>query len=92
MWEILSPGITPFQIPALGSLQLYFDHMFYLLVGSKSVRRKMFEIKYKKDTSLWGRSAAANPAKRGLERTIIELIMLNFRPGAERALSAHRAD
>jgi len=34
---------------------------------------------------------AVDPAKRGLERTRIELEMLNSRPGGERVPPAHRA-
>ncbi|KAF9650102.1 hypothetical protein BDM02DRAFT_3127881 [Thelephora ganbajun] len=37
-------------------------------------------------------SDAVDPAKRGLERTKIEPTMLDFRPGAKRALPAHRAE
>jgi hypothetical protein len=53
---------------------------------------KMSENKYLKNTSPWRTSTAFDPAKRALERTRIERDMLDFRPGLERALPAHRAE
>ena len=89
----------PFRIPTQGSLRLYFVRIFYLayiiiilLAGSKSVYTKISEIIYIYNTSLWGTSDATDPANRGLERAIIELTTLDFRPGTERALPARRAD
>ena len=47
--------------------------------------------KIRKNTSPYETKNAVDPAKRGFKRTIIELAMLDFRPGLERALPAHRA-
>jgi len=59
-----------------------------LLAGSKTVRTKRSEIKYEKNMTLLKTANAIDPAKRGLERTRIELAVLDFRPGAKRALPA----
>jgi hypothetical protein len=53
---------------------------------------KMSENKYLKNTSPCRTSTAFDPAKRALERTGIEQDMLDFRPGLERALPAHRTE
>jgi hypothetical protein len=50
---------------------------------------KKCEIKYEKNTIPCETSAAVDPAKRDCERMNIELTMLDFRPGSERALPAH---
>jgi len=91
-WEIAPPAIRR-------SHHSYFIHMFYLpyittilLACSKSVIIKICEIKHKKNTSPCRIGNTVDPAKRALERTRIELAALDFRPGAERALPAHRAD
>ena len=75
------------------------NHEFYpayiiiiLLASSKSVTIEIYEIKYEKNTSPYERQNAVDPTKRGLKRKRIEPAMLNFRPGAKRALPAHRAD
>jgi hypothetical protein len=95
-WESPPPAIPPSWVPARGSHHSYFVHMFYLayimiilLSHSKSVTTKMFEIKYEKNTRLCGTSIACDPAKRGRKRMRIEPTMLDFRPGAMRAFSAH---
>ena len=91
----------PSGIPTQGSLWLYFVRIFYLayiiivfLAGSKSVTTKISEIKYEKNTIACKTSDAVDPAKRGVERTLIELTMLDFRPGAKRTcqLTTRRAD
>jgi hypothetical protein len=50
----------------------------------------MCEIKYEKYTIPHRTSTAYDPAKRGIEQTSIEPTMLDFRPGADRALPAYR--
>jgi hypothetical protein len=92
VWEILSPCVIPFRIPTQGSLQSYFVHMFYLayiiiilLADSKSVTAEICENKSEKNTRPCRTPRAVDPAKRVLERTNIELAMLDFRPGAKRA-------
>jgi len=96
-WETPSPGILPFRVPAQGSHQSYFVHMFYLayiniilLARSKSVTAKMLEIKYKRNTRPCGTSNAFDPAKRGPKRTRIELTMLDFRSRGKRACQPSR--
>jgi len=91
-WEITPPAIR-------GSHHSYFVHMFYLpyiitilLACSKSMIIKIWEIIYIYNTSPCRIGNAVNPAKCALKRTRIELATLDFRPGAKRALPAHRAD
>jgi hypothetical protein len=81
----------PFRMPARGSLQSYFVHIFYLayiiiilLACSKSVTAKICENKSEKNTRPYRMLRAVDPAKRGPKRTNIELTMLDFRPGAKR--------
>ena len=49
----------------------------------------MFEKKIEKNTNPCGILHEIDPAKHDIERLIIELAMLNFRPRVERALPAH---
>ena len=50
----------------------------------------MFEKKIEKNTIPCRISHEIDPTKRGIERSIIELAMLDFRPRIKRALPAHR--
>ena len=81
-----------------GSHHSYFVHVFYvayiitiLLAHLKSMRIKICEIKYLKNTTLCKTLNAVDPAKCGSKRTRNELAMLDFRPDEKRALPAHRA-
>jgi hypothetical protein len=80
----------PFRMPARGSSQSHFVHIFYLayiiiilLARSKSVTINICENKYIKNTRTCRTLRPVDPAKRGLERTNIESTMLGFRPGAK---------
>jgi hypothetical protein len=95
-WEMLSPAILPSGYPPGWPHQSKFINIFVLpyliiilLARSKSVTTKKCEIKYEINITLCGTSTAVDPAKRDVERTRIELAMLDFRPGSERALPAH---
>jgi len=92
-WEI------PFRMTIRGSHPSKFINIFILayiiiilLVYSKSVTTEICEIKSEKNTRPHETPNAIDPAKRGLERTRIELAVLDFCPGAKRAPPAHRAD
>jgi hypothetical protein len=96
-WEIISPAILPSGYPPGWLHQLKFVNIFVLpyiiiilLARSKSMTIEKCEIKYEKNTIPCKASTAVDPAKRDLERTRIESVVLDFRPEAERALPAHR--
>jgi hypothetical protein len=91
-----SPGILPSGYPPGWLNQSELINIFvlpYIIIilsaHSKSMTIKKCEIKYEKNTIPCETSAAVDPAKRDFERTRIELTMLDFRPGSERALPAH---
>jgi hypothetical protein len=59
--------------------------------GSKSATAKKCEIKYEKNIISCETSGAVDPAKRDVERTRIELAMVDFRT-RDCALPAHHAE
>jgi putative transposon-encoded protein len=95
-WEIIPPAILlsgypprwPHQSKSINIFDLPYITII-LLAHSKRVVTKKCEIKYEKNITPCGTSTAVDPAKRDVERTRIELAMLNFCPGPERALPAH---
>jgi len=96
-WEMHSQAFPPSGYPPGWSHYPYLVNIFLLaylsiilLAGSKSVTAKMFEKKSGKNTRPCRTSTACDPAKRGLERTRIELTMLDFRPGGKRACQLTR--
>ena len=88
----------PWETPPLVSGYLpgwphhsHFFHIFYLvyisiisLAESKSMRTKISEIKYIKNTTPYRTSNPVDPAKSRAKRTRIEQDMLDFCPGMKR--------
>ena len=96
LWEIIPPAILPSGYPPGWPHQSKSINIFVLpyitiilLACSKSMTTKKCEIKYEKNITPCGTSTAVDPAKRDVERTRIELAMLDFRPGSKRAPPAH---
>ena len=91
-WETLPPAVPPGSSHHSKFINIFALPYISIILSalSKSVTTKMCEIKYEKNTTPCCMSNACDPAKRDAERTIIELDMLDFRTGAERALPAHR--
>jgi hypothetical protein len=96
LWETLPPASLPpgcrpgwFNQSELISIFVLPYIIIILLAHSKRVTIKKCEIKYEKNTISCETSAAVHPAKRDFERTRIELAVLDFRSGSERALPAH---
>jgi len=84
---ILSHGYPPSRIPIQGIPPLVI-HPHVLLTRSKSMTTKKVRKKIRKKTRPCRAPAATYPAERSAEGTIIELTMLDFRPGERRALPA----
>lgn len=86
------PAILPFRIPTRTSYRSNFAYVFclsyiitILSACSKTVVVGIFEIKYEKNANPFETSIADDPAKPGLNRTRIELEMLDLCPASERA-------
>jgi hypothetical protein len=73
-------------------IYLFIFHSFGCFVVSSTEWTKKCLKKFRKKSSTWTMRNAVDPAKRALERTRIEREMLNFRPGVELVLPAHRTD
>ena len=85
-------AIPPSWIPTGAIHHLYPLNILAFWPYSGWVATKKCKIKYEKNTVICWLPIVTDPAKRGPERTRIELTMLDFRPWGKRALPAHRAD